>query len=102
VEFNWNAITDFLETEELGLADIDDLRTLKPSKITALIYAAVKEGARMQKKDFPFSVKDFGAVIGVAEVTAMFQIFRAQTAVNNPSKKKRMKLLLNRFQSTGS
>ncbi|MDH5524531.1 MAG: hypothetical protein OEY01_11145 [Desulfobulbaceae bacterium] len=88
VEFNWNATVDFLETEGLNLTDADSLDNLKPSQITSLIYAGVKEGARMEAKDFPFTVKDFGAALGFAEVAALLEIFKAHTAVKTTAKKK--------------
>ena len=96
VEFNWNAITDSLESENLGLADIDDLRTIKPSKLTALMHAGIKEGARLEGKEFPYSVKDFGAAVGPAEITGLLQIFQAQTATENTAKKKRNRFSLKR------
>ena len=98
VEFNWNAITDFLESQNLGLADADDLRQLKPSQITALVHSAVKEGARLEQKEFPYTVRDFGAAIGAAEITALLQIYKAQTetATGVQTKKKKMKFSLKR------
>lgn len=88
VEFNWNAIVDFLESENLKLTDVDALDNLKPGQITALIYAGIKEGARLEDKTFDYSVKDLGAALNIQEIAAMLEIFKAQTAVNTPVKKK--------------
>lgn len=78
VEFNWNAITDFLEREELSLDMVDDLRTLKPSKITGLIYAGVCEGCRLDEQVFPFSKLEFGAMVTPPIVGELLLIYRRQ------------------------
>ncbi len=88
IEFNWNALCDFLETEKLKLTDVDALDNLMPSQITSLIYAGVKEGARLEGKELTFSRLDLGAAMGVQDIAAMLEIFKAHTAVANTAKKK--------------
>ena len=89
VEFNWNAICDFLESENLKLTDVDALDNLKPTQITALIYAGIKEGARMENQDFPFSIKDIGAALTITDIAALLEIFKAHTTVNSTDTKKK-------------
>jgi len=91
VEFNWNATVDFLEAEKISLTDADKLDNLRPSQITAMIYYGVKEGARLQEKEFPFTVKEFGAALGFADVAALLEIFRAQTSLKTAEVKKKKK-----------
>ena len=104
VEFNWNSITDFLESENLNLTDADDLKQLKPRQITGLIYAGIIEGCRIEKTEFPFSKLDFGAVLSPSDVGELLLIYQRQTATPNtkvqPGDKK--KGLMNRFLSKSS
>ena len=95
VEFNWNAISNFLEEEDLALNSIDDLTTLKPSQITRFIFEAVKEGSRMQGVDFNFDVKEFGAAIGIAEVGKLLVVFQRQSTAGNKAEKTKKKTWFN-------
>jgi len=81
VEFNWNAITDFLESEGLQLTDADDLKQLKPRQVTGLIYAGVVEGCRMDATEFPFSKLDFGAMISPPQVGELLLIYQRHTTI---------------------
>jgi hypothetical protein len=81
VEFNWNAITDFLESEGLQLTDADDLKQLKPRQVTGLIYAGVVEGCRMDAIEFPFSKLDFGAMISPPQVGELLLIYQRHTTI---------------------
>jgi len=81
VEFNWNAITDFLESEGLKLTDADDLKQLKPRQVTGLIFAGVVEGCRMDAIEFPFSKLDFGAMISPPQVGELLLIYQRHTSV---------------------
>ena len=96
VEFNWNSTVAFLEENNLKLTALDDLADLKPSQITGFIYEAVKEGARMQKKEFPFSVHDFGAAIGVKTVGDLLLVYKRQIADDNAKVDTKKKTLFNR------
>lgn len=87
VEFNWNAITDFLESENLQLTDADNLKELKPRQITGLIYAGVVEGCRLDGTAFPFTKLDFGASITPQMVGELLLIYTRHTSTNSVSKK---------------
>lgn len=81
VEFNWNAITDFLESEGLTLSDADDMKKLKPRQITGLIYAGVVEGCRMDHQEFPYSKLEFGTMINPPQVGELLFIYQRHTSV---------------------
>lgn len=83
VEFNWNCMVAFLEENDLALTAIDDLSKLKPSQVTSFCFEAVKEGARLQEIELPFTLKDFGAAIGVKTVTDLLVVYRRQITANN-------------------
>lgn len=110
VEFNWNAITDFLESENLSLADADNLKNLRPSQITGLIHAGVKEGCRLDKVEFNYTKTDFGAMIGPLEAGKIMFIYQQHTtrsksageASQGDSDTSQKKRFLNRFRSKSS
>lgn len=85
IEFNWNATVDFLEKEDLELSDVDSLANLKPSQITTLIYMATAEGQRLDKKPFPLTVRDFGSLLNLPDIKKAFEIYKRQTAFDNPA-----------------
>lgn len=81
VEFNWNAISEYLEANNMDLSAIDDLKTMKPKQITELVYYGLVEGARLEGKEFPYSVKDLS--LSVRDVTALLVIFSRHVNVTN-------------------
>jgi len=94
IEFNWNAMADFLETEGIKLSDVDKLENLTAKQVTGLIYSGVKEGARMENKPFPYQREDIGAHLSTTDVAKLVTIYRRQSEVSNakttpePAKKK--------------
>lgn len=93
IEFNWNAISLFIEGNNLTLSSIDELNNLKPSQITSLIFNAVKEGARLENKTFDFNEKDVGASLSLKNISDILIVFNRQvqaTNANVPVKKKKL------------
>lgn len=91
VEVNWNALSAFLAA--VGRDTIEELasfNTIRPSEIAALIWACIKEGERLDGREFKLSVLDIGAVIGPADVAAFMDIYVRQSSpqmeVENPKK----------------
>ena len=91
VEVNWNALSAFLAA--VGRDTIEELasfNTIRPSEIAALIWACIKEGERLDGREFKLSVLDIGAVIGPADVAAFMEIYVRQSSpqmeVENPKK----------------
>ena len=91
VEVNWNALSAFLAA--VGRDTIEELasfNTIRPSEIAALIWACIKEGERLEGREFKLSVLDIGAVIGPADVAAFMDIYVRQSSpqmeVENPKK----------------
>jgi hypothetical protein len=82
IEFNWNTIVNFIDADNLTLADLDRLGTMSPRQITNLIWCALKEGCRLEKVEFPFSVEDLGAVLGVETITEILKIYTRQTSTS--------------------
>ena len=91
VEVNWNALSAFLAA--VGRDSIEELasfNTIRPSEIAALIWAGIREGERLEGREFNISVLDIGAVIGPADVAAFMEIYVRQSSpqmeVENPKK----------------
>jgi hypothetical protein len=93
IEFNWNAISSFIEDNNLSLSSIDELDNLKPSQITSLIFNAIKEGARIENIPFNFNEKDVGASLSLKNISDILVVFNRQvqaTNANQPVKKKKL------------
>ena len=91
VEVNWNALAAFLAA--VGRDTIEELasfNTIRPSEIAALVWACIKEGERLEGREFALSVLDIGAIIGPADVAAFMEIYVRQSSpqmeVENPKK----------------
>lgn len=81
IEFNWNTVCNFIESQNKTLADLDKLNEMTPRQITAFIFEAIIEGCRLQNVTFPFTIEDFGAAIGFNEVAEILKIYTRQTSV---------------------
>ena len=99
VEFNWNAITDFLESEGLQLSDVDDLRELKPRQVTGLVYAGVCEGCRLDGKEFTFSKLEFGAMVKPPQIGELLLIYQRHTSVKKSEVAESVEAQKKRFQN---
>ena len=91
VEVNWNALSAFLAA--VGRDSIEELasfNTIRPSEIAALIWACIREGERLEGREFKLSVLDIGSVIGPADVAVFMEIYVRQSSpqmeVENPKK----------------
>ena len=97
VRFGWNATADFSDAAGLSLADLNELsdKTLSIRKLTIMVWAGLKDGARKEKQDFEASVEDIGDWIDEADEPVLEQIIShfmaAQTgtdAATEPAGKK--------------
>ena len=91
IEFNWNAISAWMDETGQHFDDLVDVSKIKGSHITELCYQAVVEGCRMDGVEFPYSCKDFGAALQPQMIGAFMQIFtnhmKSMTTVVNTKKK---------------
>lgn len=73
--FNWNALTGFLA--ETGQDSIDALKHFKvtPSSITVLIWHGLREGERLDGREFMLTKEDIGAELTVPVVESTMDIF---------------------------
>lgn len=99
VEFNWNTITEYCEIKNIeDLSALDSLKNLSASDLRLFIYCALKEGERMEGKEFLVSVLDLGGILKFQDIQHLMQVFKKQSSFTLDSKeppgdvkKKRMK-----------
>jgi hypothetical protein len=90
IEFNWNALTTFMESVGMNFGDIDNFEKLNAEQFIKLIYEGVREGTRLQKKEFPYSVEDFIAMLTPEAVESFSLIFQAQNIKSLSELKKKV------------
>lgn len=73
--FNWNALTGFLS--DTGQDSIDALKhfSVTPSNITTLIYHGLKEGERLDGREFTMSKEDIGEILNTPLVEQVMEVF---------------------------
>lgn len=87
--FNWNAMSDFLERCNMGLADIDNLAKMTGKQITIMFHSAFAEAARIAGKEFPYTAESLGAVLSVRDITGIIGIYTAHTTADVQTSKKK-------------
>ena len=83
--FNWNALTGFLA--ETGQDSVDALNHFKvtPSSITTLIWHGLREGERLEGRDFTLTKEDIGANLTVPMVESIMAIFMRHNGADGKS-----------------
>lgn len=73
--FNWNALTGFLA--DTGQDSIEALNNFKvtPTGITVLIWHGLKEGERLDGREFTLTKEDIGENLNVPLVERVMEIF---------------------------
>lgn len=73
--FNWNALTGFLS--DTGQDSIDALNNFKvtPSSITVLIYHGLREGERLEGREFTLTKEDIGEHMNLPLMNSVMEIF---------------------------
>lgn len=91
IEFNWNAISGWMDITGHQFDDLADVKKIRGADLTELCYQGILEGCRLESVEFPFTVKDLGAVMSPKTVAAFMNVFTAHmssvTAVVSPKKK---------------
>ena len=91
IEFNWNAVSAWMDETNLEFETLTDVKKIKGSALTELCYQSVLEGCRMEGVEFPYSKMDFGAALHVNIIADFFKILKrhmeSMTTVIHPKKK---------------
>lgn len=83
IEFNWNALS--LYCEKIGINDlsaIDNIAHITPADMLIFIWCAIKEGERMDSREFEMSYLDLGAVLRTADIAEAMKIYAKQTKID--------------------
>ena len=81
VEVNWNAMTGFLVL--VGKDTVNELSAIgdiRPSEITSLMAAAIKEGERLEGRPCTLTPEEIGSVIKPSDVNTFMEIYIRQSA----------------------
>lgn len=78
IRFNWNAIGRFQQVEGVDFAELDKIAGKNAKVLTSLIHCGLAEGARIEKRDLPFTVDDLGALIGPSDIAPILEVFYRQ------------------------
>jgi hypothetical protein len=81
VKYGWNALALFGELTKTSLKDLFKFETEMTFKeVLALIYAGLKEGARVEKVDFTLTLEDVGDLLDkeTDKVAEFVEIFKEQ------------------------
>ncbi len=74
---NWNVFTEFAEISGIRLSEFANIKDqLTPSQILNMAWASLKEGARIDKKDFNFQPIDVGAALSISSMLEIFEVFK--------------------------
>lgn len=95
IEFNWNTISEFLETENKTLADLDKMAQMSAKQITRLIWCGLREGCRLNGNDFTLTVEDVGAMLNMNTITEILKIYTRHTTSSVATVKPKKKNFLN-------
>ena len=76
VEANWNAIAGFCRKKGVSdLSQLDVLVHIAIDDILPLMHCCIKEGERLEKRNFPMSESELGSVVN----TAVMRIYARQS-----------------------
>ena len=80
VEANWNAIAGFCRKKGVSdLSQLDVLVHIAIDDILPLMHCCIKEGERLEKRNFPLSVSELGSVGYTAVMGQFMRIYARQS-----------------------
>lgn len=80
LEFNWNALTEYCGlTGITDLSAIDNISHISASDMLIFIYCAVKEGERMEGREFSLQPLDLGALLRPADIGEAMIVYSLQS-----------------------
>ena len=80
VEANWNAIAGFCRNKGVSdLSQLDVLVHIAIDDILPLMHCCIKEGERLEKRNFPMSESELGSVVNTAVMGQFMRIYARQS-----------------------
>ncbi|MCQ2137889.1 MAG: hypothetical protein MJY60_04205 [Bacteroidales bacterium] len=74
IEFNFNAIGDFLDAKGYTLSKLERFADLSANDIVTLICCGIHEGERLEGRECDLQPKDIGAVMTGDDITAAIEL----------------------------
>lgn len=103
VEFNMEAVANFLDEEKISFNELSDFTELKTKQLVNLCFHGLVAGAHADGVEFPFSFSEFSSAVYLPLITDMMLIYafhvngkkdlEVKKKIHRP-KKKRKKLKL--------
>jgi len=83
VEFNWNTTASFLAAT--GRDDMASLVTFSfaPTDMTALVRCAIKEGERLEGREFNLTAEEIGEYLTATKVMEVLRIFKIHNGADD-------------------
>lgn len=86
IEANWNSLVSYSELK--GIEDLNalgDVSKIRPADLTALIWACVSEGERLDGNAFAHTIESFGSMLKPAHIRQFMAVFVKQMEVTDDS-----------------
>ncbi len=81
IEFNWNTITEFCELKNISdLSALDSLKNLSAGDLRLFIHCALKEGERMDGKEFNITALELGGILKFHDIQRLMLVFKKQSS----------------------
>ena len=86
VEANWNAVAEFCAKKgAVKLSQLDILSRLGVGDILTLMHCCIKEGERMDGRDFELTEQDLGSVANAGVISRFIALYVAQSQLGGGS-----------------
>ena len=91
VEYNWEAVTSFLEAEDLPFGVLDEFAKLTPRQLTRLCYQGVVSGCKLDGFKFPYTFEAFMGAIRMPVIHDLILIYQYHATNTKGVKKKKIR-----------
>lgn len=82
VEANWNATLDYCDRKGVTeLSALDNLGQLTPGDLTIMMHCCIKEGERMDGREFNMTELDLGGILRPFHIGEFVRIYQEQSIV---------------------
>ncbi len=83
VEINWNSHIEYCSMKGIkDLSGLDDLANLSVGDLLDFIWCSLKEGERMDKRNFNITPLDLGALLKPTDIISFLNIYKEQCQVS--------------------
>ncbi len=84
VEANWNATLDYCDRKGVTeLSSLDNLGELTPGDLTTMMHCCIKEGERLDGREFTMTEQDLGGILRPYHVGEFVRIYQEQSMIES-------------------